>query len=97
MTNNKFFDYTHDNGISFGEYEKQLKEDWETIHQSSLMIGAELELLYEDLTKQPVTDEVREEIAAMLPEILMNLYCNYAYIAIKEQEKKKSETAPLDC
>ena len=96
MTNNKFYDYTHDNGISFSEYEKQLKEDWDTIHQTSLMIGAELELLYEDLTKQPVTDEVREEIAGMLPDILMNLYCNYVFIELMEQAKNKQEKSEND-
>ena len=91
MTNNKFYDYTHENGISFGEYEKQLKEDYDTIQQTSLMIGAELELMYEDLTKQPASDEVREAIADMMPEILMNIYCNYVFIELMEQAKNKQE------
>lgn len=96
MTNNKFYEYTHKNGISFGEYEKQLQEDWDTIQETLRMVGAELELLYEDLTKQPVTDEVREEIADMLPEVFMNLYCNYVFIELMEQAKNKQEKSEND-
>ena len=91
MTRNKFFEYTHKNGISFGEYEKQLQEDWANIEETSIMVGAELELLYENLTMQPVTDEVRQAIAEMMPEILMNLYCNYVFIDLMEQAKNKEE------
>ena len=91
MTNNQFYDYTHDNGIPFSEYEKQLKSDWDTIQDAMRMVGAELELMYEDITKQPISDEAREAIADMLPEVFMNLYCNYVFIELMEQAKNKQE------